>query len=307
MLRLGLERQHPYGPPQGTVDSILDDGPAAPELPLAREGTLDSGPFDPQRSFLLTSFRRFYAEVARLKQIAIRDPGALVPGEPAGYTPDHGGSQVARAVSQRLQHVLEQLALEAGAHAGNYGSSLFAEAEYAMAAMADEVFLATDWSGRDAWLGVLLERGLFHTQLAGEEVFRRIERVLSNRTGVSAELASVYFMALAAGFEGQYRGGDGSALLDYRRRLYRFIFRRDAGRQATVLLAQPYEHIAVASRPTRLPLVQRWTLVLGITIVAYVVASHLLWRNVTSELRAIHSDIRAVLADTGQVGTTRRQ
>jgi type VI secretion system protein ImpK len=304
MLQLGLERD-------GRLTPLSNDPLAAP-LSESREQELvggrsssdagvDAGAFDPQRSFLLASFRGFFAEVIRLRESAVRNPGALLPTDAAAYTPEHGTAQTARAISHRLQNLLEQLALDAGMRAGEYGASVFAEAQYVMAAAADEVFLTTDWAGREAWLGFLLERSLFKTQIAGEEIFRRIDKLLMTRTGVSAELASVYFMALGAGFEGQYRGTADPALRDYRQRLYRFIFRRDANRTgSSAILPQPYEHIAAPTRATRLPLVQRWALVLGVTIFAYIVVSQVVWRSVTQDIRAIHADIRRVIAESSQ-------
>ncbi|HEY4219396.1 MAG TPA: DotU family type IV/VI secretion system protein [Gemmatimonadaceae bacterium] len=305
MLQLGLERERRGAP-------LLTDSPMSPPDPefdgepdydtqSSSDASVDGGPFDPQRSFLLASFRSFFAEVIRLRQAAVRDPEQLVPASVSSdYTPEHGTAQAARAISLRLQHLLEQAALDAGARSGEYGATVFAEAQYVMAAVADEEFLIAEWTGREEWLGFLLERALFKTQIAGEEIFRRIDRLLVTRTGVSAELASVYFMALSAGFEGQFRGTNNPALQEYRRRLYRFIFRRDPSRTGGSVLPQPYEHIAAPARQTRLPVVQRWAIVLGVVIVAYLVSSHLVWRNVTSDLRAIHADIRKAIAESLQ-------
>lgn len=307
MLQLGLDRDRRFADPAKSapaprLDDESDDGePLSGAVAGASDVGVDGGPFDPQRSFLLASFRSFFADVVRLRQAAVRDPGQLLPSEVGAYSPESGASQVARAISARLQHQLEQLALDAGAHGGEYGASLFSEAQYVMAALADEVFLTTEWSGREAWLNCLLERALFRTQVAGEEVFRRIDRLMLTRTGVAAELGAVYFIALGAGFEGQFRGTNSPVLREYRQRLYRFVFRRDASRAPGVLLAQPYEHTSAPTRPTRLPLVHRWALVLGLTIMAYVIVSHVIWRRVTSDIRAIHADIRSVLVESQKV------
>lgn len=306
MLQLGLERDRRDAP--GMTESLSastadfdDDGDADFGGSSLNDAAVDGGAFDPQRSFLLSSFRSFFAEVIRLRQAAVRDPGQLLPAEAVdGYTPEHGTAQVARAISLRLQHLLEQLALDAGARAGDYGSTVFSEAQYVMAAVADEEFLTAEWTGREAWLGFLLERSLFKTQIAGEELFRRIDRLLLTRTGVSAELASVYFMALSAGFEGQFRGTNSPTLQEYRRRLYRFIFRHEPARNSGAVLPQPYEHIAAPARQTRLPLVQRWAMILAVVVLAYVIASQVVWRSVTQDLRAIHADIRKAIAESLQ-------
>jgi type VI secretion system protein ImpK len=302
MLRLGFDRDRRYAPP--ALESRPVDVPDLDELttgpPSAADGAVDGGPFNPQRSFLLTSFRTFFAEVTRLRSMVDRDPTALVPPPDSASSQDSGPAAMARAVRLRLQHTLEQLAIEAGTRGGDYGASLFGEAQYVMAAAADEIFLTTDWPGRDAWLGMLLERAMFDTQIAGEELFRRLDKLLLNRTGINAELGAVYFMALSLGFEGQFRGTDPLALRSYRQRLYRFVFQRDVSRVTGVLVPQPYEHIAPAARPTRLPLVQRWAIILGVTALAYFVVSQIIWRNTTSDIRAIHADIRSVIADTAR-------
>ncbi len=302
MLRLGFDRERRYAPPPATeprpvADPDMDELTGGP--PSAADDAVDGGPFNPQRSFLLNSFRTFFAEVTRLRALVDRDPTSLFPPDGEGDV-SGGSSPIARAVRLRLQHSLEQLAVEAGTRGGDYGASLFSDAEYVMAAVADEIFLTTDWPGRDAWLGMLLERAMFHTQIAGEEIFRRIDRLLLNRTGVNAELAAIYFMALSLGFEGQYRGTDPVTLRSYRQRLYRFIFQRDVSRVTGVLVGQPYEHIAPAARPTRLPLVQRWAMILGVAIASYLVVSHIIWRTTTADIRVIHADIRSVIADTAR-------
>ncbi|HXT17697.1 MAG TPA: DotU family type IV/VI secretion system protein [Gemmatimonadaceae bacterium] len=306
MLRLGLEKERPLAPPDLTAKADTLDARTAPPASDAKRATapdagVDGGPFDPQRSFLLASFREFFAEVVRLRDLAVRDPGSLLPIEPSEYTPEHGAAQIARGISQQLQHLMEQLALDASVKAGEYGAALFGEAQYVMAAIADETFLATDWIGREAWLRFLLEQSVFRSQIAGEEIFRRIDKLLSRRTGVSAELAAVYFVALGAGFEGQYRGTGDPALREYRQKLYRFVFQRDPSRVPAVLSAQPYDHTAGAARPTRLPLVRRWTLIFAGAAIVYIAAAFIIWRSLTSELRQINSEIRREVADTVQV------
>jgi type VI secretion system protein ImpK len=263
---------------------------AVGETPAVERSEADEGPFDPHTSYLLGAFRAFYAELARLRALAVRDPSAVL-GTADGTPSSIDARDVAQAVRRRLQHVLEQLALESGARTGEIGAVRFRDAQYAMAALADEVLLHTDWVGREAWLDTLLERVLFGSQLAGEEVFRRIDALLEVRTGASVDLAAVYFMILGLGFEGQYRGLDGSLLGGYRLRLYRFLYRRDVGTTRGPLVPQAYAHTAVGRRPPRLALVQRWMLYLVVAIVAYLVGSEVIWRRLSAGVRATSSEI----------------
>ena len=56
---------------------------------------------------------------------------------------------------------------------------VYRDAQYAMAALADEqLLLEVDWSGRSAWLDLMLESALFDTRIAGVRFYRLIDRLL---------------------------------------------------------------------------------------------------------------------------------
>ncbi|HYE89568.1 MAG TPA: hypothetical protein VEA38_01055, partial [Terriglobales bacterium] len=96
-------------------------------------------------SFLLAQFREFYREVIRLKQSVQGGTWHAAPAPapdgpaPAGETP-----QVGARIWQRLVSILETQALTAGRSTGAYGAELYRDAQYVMAALADEVFLNTE-------------------------------------------------------------------------------------------------------------------------------------------------------------------
>ncbi len=258
---------------------------AIPDDAVARaDSEPDDGAFDPQRSYLLGRFRAYYAELNRTKHEAFR-----------GGTPNADGVEepldTAHAASRRLQHVLEQFALDAAVETGEYGAERFREAQYVLAALTDEIFLHTDWPGRESWLSTMLERGLFGTQIAGEELFRRIDALLAVRTGAAVDLATVYYMALGLGFEGRYRGTDGSVLGGYRLRLFRFIYRREAGMAGEPLVPQTYAHTLRGAVAPRLPLVRRWAIVLAVTVTVYLIASQIIWRNLSTQVRTTSGEI----------------
>lgn len=273
--------------------------PVGPSSPTASTEP-DEGLFDPQRAFLLPRFRAFHAELTRLKRIAQRDATGLLEGLPPELA-SVDTQQLCAAAKRQLQLVLEKFALDAAVERGGEGATLFREAEYAFAALADEIFLTTDWVGREAWLGSMLEQSMFGSQIAGEDVFRRIDLLLRSRTAASLELASVYLMTLALGFEGQYRGGDGQALAEYRRKLYRFLYRADGPAPENKLVPQAYDHTTRGERPVRLPYVQRWMIVLGVTLLLYLIGTEIVWRRVTADLTRTASDI-VVMARRGKHG-----
>jgi len=268
---------------------VAGDGYASSPIP-ANAGEMDEGIFDPQRSSLLPRFRAFHAELVRLKRIALRDPTQLI----EGVTIDKEALDVrdlATAAKHSLQLLLERNEMDMATARGPEGAALFREAAYAMAALTDEIFLSIEWVGREAWLDGMIEQSMFGTQIAGEEVFRRIDRLLSSRTGATLELGAVYLLVLSLGFEGQYRGRDHERVSDYRKKLYRFLYRADSMAPQPRLVPQAYEHTTKGERPVRLPYVQRWMIVLGVTIVLYIAASEWVWHSMTSHLAQAATDI----------------
>jgi type VI secretion system protein ImpK len=191
---------------------------------------------------------------------------------------------------ERLQAILEMQALEAGRRGGEYGVIYYKEAQYVMAALADEVFLHLDWPGRLAWKDDLLETRLFGTYAAGERFFQRLDKLLSGGDRVQAELAVVYLMALALGFRGKYRGAKHDRkLLEYRKQLYYYIYQRrpDLADQAHRLAPHAYDGVQREASPRMLPSPARWFWLLGLAILTYLIASDLLWRDAIQPLQDV--------------------
>ncbi|MBK1667142.1 hypothetical protein CKO28_03665 [Rhodovibrio sodomensis] len=115
-----------------------------------------------------------------------------------------------RVQADRVQRRLSAL-LDSYAHSlRETGSGLyFAEADYALCALADELLLhRVAWRGADLWREYLLERARFGTEAAGDRVFERIDALRAQPDPASSELAGVYLTVLALGFQGRYRHGD---------------------------------------------------------------------------------------------------
>jgi type VI secretion system protein ImpK len=100
---------------------------------------------------------------------------------------------------------------------------------YLMAALADEIFLNTDWAGKTYWEENMLERLYFETQIAGEKIFDRINDLMMENDPLATEKAEIYLKALALGFKGKYRGADDETTgIDlYRNSLFKFITKND--------------------------------------------------------------------------------
>ena len=237
-------------------------------------------------TFLLSQFRDFYREVVRLKRVVATHAWMA----PATQIADAATARTraVTAVWQRLLTLLEQQELAVGRRGGEYGAMFYKEAQYVMAALADETFLHLDWVGKADWQAHLLEAKLFDSQSAGEVLFQKIERLLHSGDPVYNDLATVYLIALGLGFQGKFRGhDDGAQLADYRRRLYAFIAHREPEllHATQPLFPAAYAHTLVTGKARRLPTAQRWWVLLACTVLLLGGMSHVLWMRVSTDLR----------------------
>jgi type VI secretion system protein ImpK len=249
--------------------------------------------------FLIAQFRQFYREVLRLRgevervapPLAGDLPAAEGPGRPApGETPG-----TPRAVGEELQALFERQAAAARRSGGEYSGEVYREAQYVMAALADETFLHLDWPGREGWQSNLLESRLFASHRAGTAVFQRIDALLQSRDPIYVDLAKVYLMALALGFQGRYRGSDGARLDGYRRDLFAFVANRepdllDGERR---LFPATYAGVLDRGEEQRLPYLRPWLLLSGLVFFAWLGVSHHLWRRLVEDLAPLISQILA--------------
>src|SRR5215217_502558 len=125
-------------------------------------------------------------------------------------------TKLTRLVWQNLITLFRRNAVQIMRAAGNPTDNYF-EAQYVMAAFADEVFIHLEWEGRRAWTSNLLETALFQTHVAGETFFDKLDQLLRERDPAQKSLAGVYFAALSLGFRGKYHGlNDHGKLRRYR-------------------------------------------------------------------------------------------
>ena len=252
-------------------------------------------------SFLVNQFRDFYCEVIRWKERAVRDPQAFRP--PASAAAPAVNEVVAATIWQSLVELLERQAVAVRRSGGEFAAEVFKEAQYAMAALADEVFIYLDWRGRAEWQENLLEQRLFGTHRAGDVIFERIERILRARDPLDADLAKVYLMVLALGFLGRHRrSADGQARVDtYRRQLYAFITNEDpdAPREAKPLFPEAYTSTLEVGEGRRLIPASRWFLGIALLLILWVAVSHQLWKGLITNMEPI---VQRILVDDGTVG-----
>ncbi len=233
-------------------------------------------------------------------------PADQAPGPAGGIQAYHGHAPVTSAVggpaqlaadlSDHLLMMLEQLGLEIARMGGAFTAALYGEAKYAMAALADDVFLSLDWPGRSAWKSVLLEQRLFNSYVAGEALFQRIDRLFHQPDGGNADLAAVYLATLGLGFEGKFRSADGNAavaIADYQLRLHRLLTK---GRTPPAKPSgRAYERLISDARPKLLPTARSWYLAIVGVVALFLLVTHAIWLvsvgSITDELAGARAAI----------------
>jgi type VI secretion system protein ImpK len=170
----------------------------------------------------------------------------------------------------------------------------YLEAQYVMAAFADDVFIHLQWEGRRAWTSNLLESALFQSHVAGEKVFEKLDRLLRHRDPANKSLAAVYLSALSLGFRGKYHGlNDHGKLRRYRRDLFDFIFNKPADLLNESKVAFPDSYVQNVRKEKRKKLTNPrvWLAVLGVVFLTYLAASHGVWLSLTSRLEKANNEI----------------
>jgi type VI secretion system protein ImpK len=279
--------------------------------PHGRAGTLAgvaeerADPFQPEAEedrddpFLVIAFRQFYADVLRRKHEVEASPRENASTQDAAL----------RAVRVRdlLLGKLRRQEAEAGRRGGDWGAEAYRDAQYAMATLADEVFLGLNWDGRQAWADNLLEAALFGTYVGGERLFTMIDELLASPDPLRRPLGAVYLMVLSLRFQGRFRDrlDAGEKIESYRRRLFAFVYpdAHSALRSDRPVFAAAYRHTARDAAPDRLPPTRRWVAALVAAVALYLAVSHGFWWSAArgvSESNAAVAELNAGATRAGR-------
>ncbi len=243
-----------------------------------------------ENSFFLKQFHEFYSEVIAHKK-AIESHGKRSHMTGAEVLTEKG---TAGPIRTKLLSILEQQVLEARRRGGEYGVTFYKEAQYVMAALGDDIFLHTDWEGREEWKSDLLEFRLFGTYTAGEVFFRKVDKLLKDRDPSYIEMAAVYFFAISLGFRGKFRDkDDGGQLEHYRRQLFAFVFQKDPDllNESRKLFPESYAHTLSGGSGKELPYLKWWIVLIAVLIILFLVVSYGIWTELTDELVGIAEEI----------------
>lgn len=211
-------------------------------------------------------FRDFYEGLVRAAEAVTR----LGEGE---------AKAAAEALSRQLCQQIELQSLEARRVGGKAGIEAEVQGRFLKAALADEVLLNIDWTGRAHWRHVLIEATLFKSSFAGERVFQDLDQLLREREPSRRNLGRLYLYLLSLGFQGRYRGLPQDKIAEYRRELFQFVYQRPAdlqGRDRT-LSTQAYESTLSHLTAGRLPRFNRAGLIALIGLLVLLGLSELLW------------------------------
>ncbi len=250
-------------------------------------------------SLLVAQFREFYNELIRMKKMGQL---TVAPKKLSLADAEEADSEAARSIRtiwQRLMTVLEQQEIDANRLTGDYLFEYYKDVQFILASLADEIFLHLDWTGKDFWQNNLLETKLFNSHSAGDIFFEKLDKLLQTRDPIHTELAKVYLLALALGFEGKYRGKEGAQeyeLNHYRAQLFEFITQRKSkiGTHEFQLFPRSYANTLDKGKQKKLPHPRAWVwglIILGITLLGL---SHLVWLDTTFDLKLVLEEINSL-------------
>ncbi|MBS0271988.1 MAG: DotU family type IV/VI secretion system protein [Proteobacteria bacterium] len=244
-------------------------------------------------TFIVECFEEFYKEVLKHKNFVLNK--RKIKGEK-----DSSPNATAEFILSKLQTFLENQSLTASLGGSSFAETFYAEAQFLMVALADEVFLNLDWLGKPYWESNLLEQRLYDTHSAGQVFFDNLDVLLRNKDPVRKDLAVLYLNALGLGFKGKYRHfNDEGALNSYRSKLFTFINRREPYlfRQKIHLFPDAYAHTLEANEAKELPNLRNWFLVFAGIGFGYLLASYIVWYSATAEISRV---VNRIIAYSGR-------
>ncbi|HYW71249.1 MAG TPA: DotU family type IV/VI secretion system protein [Pyrinomonadaceae bacterium] len=237
----------------------------------------------------------YFPEVDRLAATARSPQSLTVRDAPVGLAeldyPEHPPSseqtKLTLLVWRSLIALFRRNAIQVLRHGGAQTDHHF-EALYIMAAFADEVFINMEWEGQRTWPSNLIESALFHTHVAGEMFFEKLDRLLAARDPSNKSLAAIYLNILSLGFQGKYRSQpDAGRLRQYRHDLFNFIFQQPADLELESKVAFPDAYVkTLRSEKKKLTNPALWLGVLGLVFVGYLLISQGVWLMLTNRLNA---------------------
>lgn len=238
-------------------------------------------------------FNDFFGEVVRQKQRAVifmQRPDISAPAT---------GVDAARALVESIAHSLQEILEKQHAHVihrgGEYALTLYRDVQYVMVALADEIFLSLPWSGKSLWEEKILEERVFHTHIAGERIFERIEDLLALHNADKDDLAKAYLFALSLGFKGKYMD-DIASIETLKRRLFLLInhYHPRLTEPEYHLFTSAYSELLENDVIRMLPNARIWHAILYASLLTLMFISYIFWYGATHELESVAKQIVSI-------------
>lgn len=128
------------------------------------------------------------------------------PSDPAAAHGETAAAHEPETVHRRMKELIEH-AMRRGQELG-FSRPDTDDIAYALCALVDEAVMAMDAAFRTWWVSRSLQLQFFHTNVAGEGFFERLEAVRADRNRL--DVLRVFYLCLLFGFQGRYgvRGGE---------------------------------------------------------------------------------------------------
>ncbi|MHA1558329.1 MAG: DotU family type IV/VI secretion system protein [Alphaproteobacteria bacterium] len=250
---------------------------------------------------LLNAFENFYYEVLRQKERALRLVGSQT--TPSDSIEPNSNEEVRESeifeaccsIQRKLFEIIDE---ELSSFQMVYREQIKTElkdVEYIMVSLADEIFINLNWQGAMFWKNNLLESQRFHTQIAGELFFEKVEALLKTSNPALSEVAILYFLSLSLGFRGQYKEDSEHARIHwYLDQLYFFIYQKTPAlfnNNNSNLIDQCY-HYTKSDPPSRgLPDTRWWFICITSIVIIYFFFSYAIWYKFAADLYDIISNV----------------
>jgi type VI secretion system protein ImpK len=111
------------------------------------------------------------------------------------------------ALRKLIMHYLELF--KNNCRAMNIDTAIVNDTIYALVALLDETVMSVPGQCRDFWITNPIQLQLFGANIAGEEFFRKLEKLMTDPRRTKDAL-EIYYLCLSLGFEGKYKLGNAS-------------------------------------------------------------------------------------------------
>lgn len=241
--------------------------------------------FEEYYRLILHHMRTINAEFSTVESAADDIPGDA----------DSAKAEAIKIILNDFYETLQRQAIIAAQKGGEFAISYYKEAQYAMAALTDELFLTLPgFTGKEFWAENLLEKRLYGTYNSGEKFFEKLDNFLEERDPTRKDIAEVYLLCLGVGFKGKFQGMPDQRQLDfYRRELYIFINHEEPQlyNGDDRLMPQAYSHTLNEGEAGRFQDVKFWTGAFASVFGILLLTSFVMWQSATSDVEGMAEDI----------------